>query len=137
MPRGRPRKKITLNDFPKVFRRSIIKLMADRKIDNLETALEIAGIVLESKNKEINKIVKTEFNNWKKSDFMTSLNKALATRDKTAHNNGFWSAKQYYRITYPCKICRKPIEIHAKSKEVKTIREILYQEGWAHNNCLK
>ena len=125
--RGRPKKKLTLDDFPKEFRKAIIKFMAD--------SLRLAGVVLEGKNREINKRVDAEAEYRHRSRHFTELNKALKTRGKTDYNNGWWDAKKRYCITYPCTVCGKPIEVQANGPELQTIRQAV--KTWGHNECIK
>ncbi|TFH15583.1 hypothetical protein E4H04_08110 [Candidatus Bathyarchaeota archaeon] len=137
MMRGRPRKTVTLNDLPQTFRKALIQFMADRQIDNLEDGLERAGITLLNKTKEIKKLIDSEAEHRYKKRHMTELNKTLATRDKTAYAQKFWEAKNIYCITYPCKVCGKPIEITVNSTEIQHIRNYLYKEGWGHFECIQ
>jgi hypothetical protein len=111
--------------------------MADRQLDNLEQGLELAGIALEGKTKEINQRVNAEAEKRHKSRLMSELNKSLATRGKTEYNNGYRQGKRDYCIWYTCSVCGKLLEIKANGKEVKGIRENLYRQGWGHQSCHK
>jgi len=48
---------------------------------------------------------------------------------------GYEEAKNLYMVTYPCKICRKTIEV-MRVKEKEAIKRYMRQHGWAHAACI-
>lgn len=42
-----------------------------------------------------------------------------------------------YKITYPCAICGKEIQIAVGDADYKDIRGFLRDEGWGHSDCLE
>ena len=48
---------------------------------------------------------------------------------------GYEEAQALYMVTYPCKVCRKTIEVtSAKAKEA--IKGYMLEHGWGHANCV-
>ena len=48
---------------------------------------------------------------------------------------GYEEAENLYKVTYPCRVCRKMIPV--TSPEVKeAIRRYMSEHGWGHTNCL-
>jgi len=49
---------------------------------------------------------------------------------------GYEEAKTLYRVTYPCKVCRKTLVV-TSAKEKEAIKRYMLQHGWVHANCVK
>lgn len=49
---------------------------------------------------------------------------------------GFEEAESIYKVTYPCKVCRKTIEV-TSVKEKEAIRKYMLERGWGHADCIK
>ena len=50
-------------------------------------------------------------------------------------SEGFDEAIEDYRITYPCNVCGKPIEMEPNSKSHGAMISYMHQNGWGHTNC--
>lgn len=50
-------------------------------------------------------------------------------------SDGFDEAIENYRITYPCNVCGKPIEMEPNSKSHSAMISYMHQNGWGHTNC--
>jgi hypothetical protein len=48
---------------------------------------------------------------------------------------GYEEAESLYKVTYPCKICRKTIEV-MRVKEKEAIKGYMLEHGWAHAECI-
>lgn len=48
---------------------------------------------------------------------------------------GYRDAEGLYKVTYPCKICGKTIEV-MNVKEKEAIKGYMRQRGWAHAACI-
>ncbi len=51
------------------------------------------------------------------------------------YGEGYRDAEELYKVTYPCKICRKTIEVMSV-KEKEAIKGYMRQRGWAHAACI-
>jgi len=49
--------------------------------------------------------------------------------------NGYELAESEYKVTYPCSICGKSIEV-TTDKEKEAIAKYMVEHGWAHGDCL-
>jgi hypothetical protein len=49
--------------------------------------------------------------------------------------NGYELAKSEYKVTYPCSICGKLIEVTTE-REKKAIRGYMREHKWGHANCV-
>ena len=48
---------------------------------------------------------------------------------------GYEEAEELYKVTYPCKICRRTLVVtSAKAKEA--IRRYMLEHGWGHADCI-
>ena len=47
---------------------------------------------------------------------------------------GYELAESVYKITYPCSICGKPIEVTTEEEE-KAIRRFMIENRWHHGDC--
>jgi hypothetical protein len=133
--RGRPRKKITLEDLPEKCRNPVIKHMADNQLDSVEDALASIVKTIDGTGKEINRLADLKY---KKRHF-AEMNKAIATRVKQAETVGYATghleAETKFKITYKCKKCNKEIAIFPNSGEHQAIVNHLYLQGWVHKEC--
>lgn len=50
------------------------------------------------------------------------------------HISGYTLAESVYKITYPCSICKKTIEVRAEETK-RAIRRFLINERWGHAAC--
>ena len=50
------------------------------------------------------------------------------------YEKGYEEAEELYKVTYPCKICRKMITVTDKNVK-EAIRRYMRQHGWAHTSC--
>jgi len=48
---------------------------------------------------------------------------------------GYEEAESLYKVTYPCKICRKTIEVMSV-KEKEAIKGYMLEHGWGHADCV-
>lgn len=48
---------------------------------------------------------------------------------------GSEEAESLYKVTYPCKICRKTIEVMSV-KEKEAIKGYMLEHGWGHADCV-
>ena len=58
-------------------------------------------------------------------------------RDKAyeeGHIRGYALAESVYKITYPCSICKKIMEVTTE-EEKRAIRKFMIDEGWGHAAC--
>lgn len=140
MPRGRPRSKISLEDFPTEFRMALIKFMADKGINSLEKGLAYAGRFLQSNSEIFYQEVKRESERKYKSRHFTEMNKTFATREKRSYNDGhrhgYNKAKILFEIQFPCYICRKQITINPSTELHLVIRDFLSERKWGHKECV-
>ena len=51
------------------------------------------------------------------------------------YDEGYRDAEGLYKVTYPCKICRKTIEVMSV-KEKEAIKRYMLQHGWGHADCI-
>ena len=51
------------------------------------------------------------------------------------YDEGHRDAESLYKVTYPCKICRKTIEV-MRVKEKEAIKGYMLEHGWAHAECI-
>ncbi|MFG1449598.1 MAG: hypothetical protein AAE983_03025 [Thermoplasmataceae archaeon] len=51
-------------------------------------------------------------------------------------SDGFDEAIEDYRITYPCSVCGKPIEMMPGDNDHKAMIGYMKEKGWAHSKCL-
>ena len=51
------------------------------------------------------------------------------------HINGYELAESEYKVTYPCSICGKSIEVTTE-EEKKAIRGYMAEYGWGHADCI-
>jgi len=51
------------------------------------------------------------------------------------YDEGYKDAEELYKVTYPCKICRKTIEVMSM-KEKEAIKGYMREHGWAHAACI-
>jgi len=47
---------------------------------------------------------------------------------------GYEEAEELYKVTYPCKVCRKMITVTDKNVK-EAIRRYMLQHGWVHTSC--
>jgi len=50
------------------------------------------------------------------------------------YEKGYEEAEKLYKVTYPCKICRKMIAVTDKNVK-EAIRRYMLQHGWVHTSC--
>ena len=50
------------------------------------------------------------------------------------YEKGYEEAEELYKVTYPCKICRKMITVTDKNVK-EAIRRYMLQHGWVHTSC--
>jgi len=48
---------------------------------------------------------------------------------------GYEEAEELYKVTYPCKVCRKALEV-TTLEEKQAIRGYMLENGWGHTNCI-
>jgi len=49
---------------------------------------------------------------------------------------GYLKAKATFRVTYPCHVCRKPVEVRAGNPDAKHAIEALVEDEWGHGDCV-
>ena len=63
------------------------------------------------------------------------IRKRLDAAWATGYDAGFKNAKAQYLITFPCFVCKKPIEIASSDTgPIKAVQEAL--AGWRHKTCI-
>ena len=50
-------------------------------------------------------------------------------------SDGFDEAVEDYKITYPCSVCGKPIEMMSGDNDHKAMIGYMKEKGWAHKKC--
>jgi hypothetical protein len=48
---------------------------------------------------------------------------------------GFEEAESLYKVTYPCRVCRKTLEV-TSVKEKEAIKRYMLEHGWGHADCV-
>jgi len=48
---------------------------------------------------------------------------------------GYEEAEELYKVTYPCKICRRTLVV-TSAKEKEVIRNYMLEHGWGHADCI-
>jgi len=48
---------------------------------------------------------------------------------------GFEEAESLYKVTYPCGVCRKTLEV-TSVKEKEAIKRYMLEHGWGHADCI-
>jgi hypothetical protein len=48
---------------------------------------------------------------------------------------GYAEARNLYRLTYPCFVCRRPMEVSVDSEEAKIAVAAITARGWGHDKC--
>jgi len=51
------------------------------------------------------------------------------------YSKGYEEAVALYKVTFPCIICRKTVEVTDKTTK-EAIRSYMMQEGWGHGECI-
>ncbi len=51
-------------------------------------------------------------------------------------DDGYEAAQDEYMVTFPCRVCKKPIEITSPEAK-KAVRKYMIEHGWAHADCHK
>jgi hypothetical protein len=49
-------------------------------------------------------------------------------------NDGYEKAEALYKVTYPCKVCRKMLTVTSK-EEKEAIKRYMLEHGWGHAEC--
>ena len=49
--------------------------------------------------------------------------------------HGRLDAEQTYKVTYPCKVCRKPMAV-TFTQEKEAIKQYMQEHGWGHGKCV-
>ena len=49
---------------------------------------------------------------------------------------GYKSAEKEFKITYPCSVCGKSLEMLPGNKDYQKLKVYMKQNGWAHSTCL-
>lgn len=144
MSRERAKKRIGLDDLPKKVRITLIKVMNQFHIDNLEDALEKIAALADSNSHEYWELVGEQGEMRYKSRHFKEMNRTTATLKKTAdaqvkaeYERGWAAAYKNYAILYPCKICQGMITITSDSEAHRAIIRYLQDAGWAHAKCVK
>ena len=53
---------------------------------------------------------------------------------REGHFKGYTLAESIYKVTYPCSICKKVLEVTTE-EEKKAIRRFMIDSGWGHAAC--
>ena len=48
---------------------------------------------------------------------------------------GYEEAESLYKVTYPCKVCRRTLEV-TSVKEKEAIKRYMLEHGWGHADCV-
>lgn len=51
-------------------------------------------------------------------------------------SNGYGLGEKDFKITYPCSVCGKPLELRPGNRDHAEAIKYLKENGWAHKNCL-
>ena len=66
------------------------------------------------------------------------VSKEKEVRDRAYYqgfDEGYKDAEELYKVTYPCNVCRKTIEVMS-TKEKEAIRRYMLEHGWGHADCV-
>ena len=50
------------------------------------------------------------------------------------YRKGYAEAERTYKVTYPCSVCRKTIELTSKEAK-RAANQYMQQHGWGHKEC--
>ena len=70
--------------------------------------------------------------------FEVKVRKEKEVRDQAydeGYDEGSRDAEGLYKVTYPCKICGKTIEV-MRVKEKEAIKGYMLEHGWGHAECV-
>ena len=137
--RGRPRKKHpSLDEQPDVLRLSIVKIMAQHNISDVEEAYSVAALLLDSNSNLFDKKI-SEAERRFRSRLMRTVNKARSTITKnvkdSAYNSGFLEGRSRHRIWGYCVRCGRQFYIEPNTDSHKALIDLLRERGWAHIDC--
>ena len=62
------------------------------------------------------------------------IKKAYNSGRDDAYEEGYCDGALYYRVTYPCSVCGKWLEVTTEA-EKEAIKQFMQQEGWGHKKC--
>ena len=51
------------------------------------------------------------------------------------YGEGYRDAEELYKVTYPCKICRRTLVV-TSAKEKGAIKRYMLEHGWGHADCI-
>ncbi|MHB8490356.1 MAG: hypothetical protein ACYDCS_09320 [Candidatus Dormibacteria bacterium] len=54
---------------------------------------------------------------------------------QAGYAEGYLKAKTTFRLTYPCRVCREPVEVLAGNPDAAEAIEALIEGKWEHGNC--
>jgi hypothetical protein len=133
-----------LDDLPQEVRATLIGIMNDARIYDVEAGLIKMALLADANSKIYQTSLEREAESRYKSRHFAEMNKTTATLQKAAEmrveaeRNQVWAETyQKYAITYPCSVCGKLITIVPGSESHRAILGYLQEQGWAHAECLK
>ena len=144
IPRPRSKKTLSLDDLPEEVRATLIGIMNDARIYDVEAGLIKMAMLADANSKIYKTSMEREAESKYKSRHFAEMNKTTATLQKAAETrvevarSQVWAeVYQEYAISYPCSICGKLITVAPGGETHRAILGYLREKGWAHGECLK
>jgi hypothetical protein len=139
----RAKKQLGLGDLPEEVRVSLIGIMNEMRIYDVETGLIKMAQLADTNSKIYQSSLDKEAEKRYKSRHFAEMNKTTATLQRAAetraeseYNRGWAEAYKSYSISYPCSICGALITITPNSEVHRVIIGYLRDKGWAHTECI-
>jgi hypothetical protein len=144
LSRTKARKPLGLESLPEEVRSSLLDIMHDYGIYDVEAGLVKMAILANSNSKPYKVLVVAEAERRYRSRHFTELNKAIATvqkdaatRAEVARNQGWSECFASYAIGYPCNVCGGLLYVKPNQEEHRLIVGLLREKGWGHVECHK
>ena len=135
---------LSLDELPQEVRATLIGIMNDARIYDVEAGLVKMAMLADANSKTYQTSLEREAESRYKSRHFAEMNKTTATLQKAAETrieaarNQLWAELyQKYAINFPCSICEGLITIAPGSETHREIIGYLREKGWAHSECLK
>jgi flagellar biosynthesis/type III secretory pathway protein FliH len=129
-------------EIPWLLHIQIIKLQGKLESSYMEACIEAAKLI-DANGPEFEKAVATKARRLENSSLMKKINKSRKSWQKKGHDKGLVEGRKQghaqaeteYKVTYPCKICHKPIVMYPENQDYKALQSLMMNAGWGHSTC--
>lgn len=80
-------------------------------------------------------MVKSGHSSIEKEAYYAGLREGKDIGYELGYSEGFDDALKDYRISYPCSVCGKPIEMRSGDDDHKALIDYMKENGWRHAGC--